>query len=396
MLAFAAALVWRWQRSKHDEPAAPSKAPAPPAADARRLDAAVEPPPVAADAAIENAPELHTPVPDSNFTLVRLSSDGKHALLIELGSIGDTPQLRAVAVDTGAVEAQVELASFRVPRDDEPAQPPDPARKLADLTRARALLAGFPLGAGEIIAASPDGTRGAFNEGDYLHTMVGDKLGPRAKLPAAYAPMVLPDGKTLLMRGYAGEIDGPGTGKYGLFAMPLDGTKPVEIAGTEDMGVWVLDSGDAALRIAIDVPPNKESCVVEVPLAQLRVARRRCVAAGAHPTLSPHGDKIAWTTPLDSDADSTIGPPGKARQRIRVMDFATGAIELDVITPGFVTLSDSGHVVIDRFDVALDVVDGKSRTFAPTTSLASCLFRGAHELVCVHGDSVAVTDLSRR
>jgi len=378
-LAFGGALWFRFRHRGSESPPAPAPTPTavpapppPPAPDA--VAAAPEPAPPPAPAPPEDEP-------GSGLVMVRLSSDGQHALLYKESETGSPAHLRSVAVDTGAIEADVELGSLRVPADGEPATPPDPAARAADLARARALLAVFPLGAAGFMASSADATRGVYAVGDTLVQITGDKLGAPIKLAAAYEPMILPDGKTLVMRGYAGEIDGPGTGKYAVFSMPLDRGKPGELAGTEGYnGQWALNAAGDALRVVISDPPATKACVAEIALGKaLRLGTQRCVASGVLANLSPHGDRIAW---------ESIGG-----NRVRTMDFATGTIELDVAADSVIAISDAGQLLFKRGGKTYSDVAGQLREVT-LPDREDCEFRGSDHLVCGNRGKVSVTDLT--
>ncbi len=343
---------------------------------------------IVADAAIE---PVRRRFKESEFRIVGLSLDGKRALLHRDSTWRNlaTPSYRVFTVDTGKLEAEVELPTFKlgqepVPGDDE---------RATDVLRAGPLLRDFPLGAGGTIAVSPDGKSAAFNIGDPLHVVLA---GKRRKLPfpAAYDPMILADGQTLLFRGYDGRVAGPESeGKYSLFWMSLDGGKPQKVPATETTHGWRLSRSGDALRIVVGDSPTFAPCVLEVPLVKpLKVTRKRCVDHGEI-QMSPAGDWLGWTSPLATDEPATFGE-GTARLRSRTIEFATGNLGFDVSVPGWFTLADTGRAVFE-LGVVRDLVNGRAREL-PLASATSCVFRGGSELVCVDGDSVAVIDLDAR
>ena len=406
VVATAGLAAWIGVRGCTETPPAPVPAPSPvpspapvpvpvpvpaPSAPVPAAHATAEATPTPTPTPVPGVPGVRA-IPGGTFRLLCVSRDGKHALLYDDGErVNEPPRYREIAIGTGAIEAEVELDTFITVGIDETQPPDDPAARAADLAKVRAVLRDFPLGAGGTFASSPDGSRGAFNEGDYLRTTSGDTIGPRVKLPAAYDPLILADGKTLLMRGYDGELAGPGTGKYSLFAMPIDGSgKLTKIAGTDGLdGRWALATSGDALRLVVSQPPQIPTCAIEVSLVKpFHVTQRRCLPPVEHAALSPSGERVVW------EELPTGEPPN---HRVRTMSFATGKVELDVMVDGSVAVSDTGHLVAETPGGVRDYVDGQPRDFtlARPISLLDSTFRGANELVYAHDGTVSALDLAK-
>lgn len=400
IVAMLAAAVWWRFRSRGSDPADNPQA-AVSIADASA--GAIDAPPhevrdvhvVAVDATV--TPTARRTLRESGYRLVRLSLDGKLALLHrDTNQLATAPSYRVIVVDTGALEAEVELATFKLGDSDEPFSSDD--ERAADVLRTGPLLARFPLGAGGPIAVSPDGKSAAFNIGDELHVVTGGKRR-KLPLPAAYDPMMLADGQTLLFRGYDGRVAGPHSdGKYSLFWVPLAGGKPQKVAGSDTVHDWRLSRSGDVLRIVVGELPAFAGCVLEVPLVKpFKVTRKRCVD-NDEIEMSPTGDWLAWHAPA-TETDATFGG-GKATMRIRALELSTGKLGLDVYSHGWVALADTGRAVIEGSHAELgaltvhDVANGRVRELALATA-SSCMFRGGGELVCVDGDRVAVIDLDR-
>jgi hypothetical protein len=364
LAAVAAGFVVRWRCNRKDD--APPPPPPPPvttsepakpadAATVATIDAAVVPPP---------APRY-----TGNFAVAAISTDGAHVLL---ASSGDAGRLRMVAVDGNAIEADLAVGDLTS----------DTAA--AEISRAVAVLRGFPLGAAHLghIATNPDGTRSAVNIVDDTHLFADGKIGAKLPLAAAYSPLVASDGKTLLVSGYDGRTS-DGDGKYSLFAVPIAGGKPVKVDGTDGYdGAWAL-SRSGMLTIVVGQGPLP-ICVVQIPLAArpLRATKRVCPdhATKLEVELSPSGDWIAWT--VDGD-----------QRRTRSMELATERVDLDSDRVGQMRVSDRGVVVIagDADPVVWDPDDHRMRP-APQAD-PSCVFRSADELVCPTDDGVSVVKL---
>ena len=353
------------------------------ASDGKPAPAKVEPVEAAPDAAvaelaIDAAAEVDEPDPEPDtpayngpeLAIGALSADRKRVLLVPVqGELW----WRVVQIDTKKIETDLELPAFGEPSD------PTNEAVLGDLVRARAVLRDFPLGAHRFgqVASTADGTRGAFNVGDELHLVAGDKLGAKIALPAAYDPMITADG-TLLMRGYDGRIDDEG--KYSLFAMPLTGGKPKKVAGTDAYNGVRAVSGAGSLRIVVSQPPAIPTCVLDVSLTKpVRVLAKVCPEDGKYEgevSLSPSGDYIAWTT----------------EDRVRSMELATKRVDLDVERSGSVFVSDEGRVVIAGDDGTV-VWEPKLKQLRDSSAANidhRCMWRNANEMVCAEDGNVRV------
>jgi hypothetical protein len=364
VVAVGAGLVIRFKcRASDDKPTAKPAAPV-------VADALVVETPIDASVAVDDEPVPEDDPPAYNgpeLVIGALTADRKRALLIP---VQGEQWWRVVEIDSGKIETDLELESF--------AEPSDPANEalLGDLVRARAVLRDFPLGAHRFgqVASTADGTRGAFNAGDPLHLVAGDKLGAKIALPAAYEPMITPDG-TLLMRGYDGRIDDEG--KYSLFAMPIAGGKPKKIAGTDGFtGIRAISS--AGLRIVVAQPPSIPTCVLDISLAKpVRVIAKVCPEGKYEGdiTLSPSGDYLAWST----------------EDRVRSMELATKRVDLDVERSGNLFVSDEGRVVIANDDGVV-VWEPKLQQLRDSAKEIDhrCMWRNANEMVCTENGTVRV------
>jgi hypothetical protein len=380
--------LWYRLRSRDDRAVAPlpppTPQPSPPKPHAE---------PVRADAG--NA-EPRAPY-ESRYWPHALSSDGKRALLLTgshpyQDSLSYPETLRIVAIDTGEVEAELAFHAYG-------ADKPDPAALAEELTRARALLRGFPLGAAGMLATSADGTAGGLSGPDSVLPMRGEHIGTALKVAAAYDPMMLDD-NTLLVRAYHGR-DSDGEGVYALAWASLDSPVVHAIEGTVDYngGFALSESGDM-LRILIRQAPGDADCVVEIALAKpLRATRKRCLdnTKNVGITLSAHGTWVAWRTQLGDNAPT----------RLRTMNIDTGEVGIDVsqaadaqtgergiLVRGFVVVTDTGRVVVEDFDGRVRAIDPATKTGSPVTlphpGLETCLPRGDRELVCEDHGSVRV------
>lgn len=134
-------------------PASPTPQPQP--QPEQPADRHAEPPPIAA--ATVDAPALY----ESSYWPHALSTDGKRVLLFAgthpyQESLSYPDKLRIVSIDTGKVEAELAFHAYA-------ADQPDPAGLADEMTRVRALLRGFPLGAAGMLATTADGTAGALS-----------------------------------------------------------------------------------------------------------------------------------------------------------------------------------------------------------------------------------------
>ncbi len=351
------------------------------------LDAAVVEPPEPVRPPIE----LYT----SDLNIDALSPDGSRALLTEYG--GFTPKsLRVVDIATGKVESEITFVGYG-------ADEPDPAALVDEMIRARAMLRGFPFGAATSLATTADGTAGVYWSGDDLYPMHGDKTGTKLGIVAAYDPLILADGKTLLFRGYHGRVDDEGV--YGLAWATLDSPAPHEIDGTLDYdGVEAATASGQVIRIVTRQAPAFTHCVVDVSLAKpFKVVRKRCLddTKNLEIRLSPHAVWVAWQTQVTDD-----GPT-----RLRTMNLDTGEVGIDVSEPnagdrggdhtalarGTVVVTDTGRIVIENLDNDAREIDPVTKARTPVTlphaGLHRCTARGDRELVCEDRGSVAVVTL---
>jgi hypothetical protein len=371
VVAIGAGLFIRFKcRASSDKPAAVKpEQPQPVTADAL----VVETPPSDAATIDEPVQPPEPPTPaysGSDLSIGALSADRKRALLVPVdGHI----TFRVVDIDSKKVETDLALPALSDIED------PTAEAVISDLVRARAVLRDFPLGAHRFgqIASSSDGTRGAFNVVDQLHLVAGDKLGTKVASPAAYEPMITPDG-TLLFRGYDGRIGDEG--KYSLFAMPATGGKPKKIAGTDGFsGVRAVSSRTSSLRIVVSQPPTIPTCVLDVSLTKpVRVLAKVCPEDGKYEgmvELSPAGDFLAWST----------------EERVRSMELSTKRIDLDTVLAGSLWVSDEGRVVIAT-ESGTVVWEPKRKEVRDSTASIDyrCMWRNANEMVCVEGGNVRV------
>ncbi|MDQ3336252.1 MAG: hypothetical protein M4D80_13875 [Myxococcota bacterium] len=350
--------------------------PAKPAAVVAQDALTVTPPPLDASEPVADAmvTEPATPATPAykgpDLSIGALSADRKRALLVP---VEGHMAFRVVEIDSKKVETDLELPALSDLED------PASEAVMSDLVRARAVLRDFPLGAHRFgqVASSTDGTLGAFNVGDPLHLVAGDKLGRKVALPAAYDPMITADG-TLLFRGYDGRIDDEG--KYSLFAMPVAGGKPKKIAGTDGFsGVRAVSSRTSSLRIVVSQPPTIPTCVLDVSLTKpFRVLSKACPEEGKYEgmvELSPAGDFLAWST----------------EERVRSMELSTKRIDLDTVQAGSLWVSDEGRVVIAT-ESGTVVWEPKRKEVRDSTASIDyrCVWRNANEMVCADGGNVRV------
>jgi len=385
LLAFVALLVAiRWWRCRSaSEPPPGDGAAAPARRDAAVADAAApatRPVPIVdAPVAVEVDAALRAPAPVfDDWNLEAISLDGTTALVSKYDSFKTPPHYQVIAIDTGVVEADLELKELF-----EISGQLSTEGVATDLRRARSHLKRFPLGSGGRIASTPDGERGAFNYVDATHVVTGDTVGAAIRLPAAYDPLVTPDGTTLVVRGYDGRI--AGSGKYSLFTLPIGGGKPKKVAGTDGWnGHWAL-SKTGSLRIVVG-QPGIPTCVLDVALvAPFRVGPKQCFD-GAEPLdveLSPSGDWIAWS----------VAGEGEGAPRVRSVELTTGRAGIDVRHPGFLTVADNGRVLVvgNGTTYDYDATSGSPRTI--DLHDLGCIFRGGSELVCWRAGAIVKIDL---
>ncbi len=334
------------------------------------------------------------PIVDTQFTpsvwqVYAISTAGDKVLLYR---DGQGAAYRVVVIATGLVEAEHELSSHQT--EDEPSDATLVASHVADYQKLWPLLKEFPLGAAFQTAATPDGKRGAFGYNDQLYVMRGGKPF-KVPLPAAYAPMIVDS--TVLFRGYDGQWDGPGTGRYSLFAMSLDSGKPTKIAATlAAIDNFAVSSDGKTLRIVVAELPWVAPCVLEIPLAApFKVTRKRCVDGDGHIALSRHGDRFAWSLPLDVDSDATIGRARMARQRVRVLELERGSVPFDQTTGGSFLISDRGRMVIEDAETTYDIDGATTREVEVARIADYCKFIDDSRVVCPHQDAIKVVDLSK-
>jgi hypothetical protein len=395
-IMIVAALVYRFwpgRSAKHE--------PAPDAAIA--VDAASKV--VTPDAATPEIPapeEVEPPVglsPDGYLIEAIATAGDKVLLSRNARSPGEVPSYRLVTIATGAVEAAVELPAHKfIGVDDPDPVVPTMADKIADAEKMLPLLRSLPLGAAETFAVSPDGTRAAFNDGDHLYLLHEGKATKLA-FPAAYAPGFLPDGKTLLFRGYDGEYDGPGTGRYSLFSMPVEGGKAQKIAGTEGAGLWALSADGRALRTFVADSKYVATCLIEIPLVKpFKVGRKRCIdAVDASVELSRGGDFVAWMTPLGTATPATFGTKRDVHFRLRVLELERGGVPFDHLTNGDVLIGDRGRVLVEAEDRFYDIDGATVREIKSLRrSTIGCSFYSDSAIVCPTGESIETFDIAKR
>jgi hypothetical protein len=309
--------------------------------------------------------------------VVSVSSDGKRALLSRYAGAQGIGNYRVVDIAAHKVEDEVELDALAKTTVD--------AELTKEMTRARELLKGFPLGAGGVVASAPDGKRGAFNNVDHMY-VADETKSTRIPIPAGYYPMVMADGKTLLFSGYAGK-NKRGSGNYMLHSVGLEGGAPKKVANTDGfVGTWGLSRDGRTLRILVSDLPDVATCVVEVSLPALQVTNRRCLDGDQFSKLSPSGNWVAWH--LDG--------------KLRAMEISSGNVVAYEIK-GIVTvaISDSGRMLVDNNIMAdhkgtFDLAGGKQRRVKlPGLAVSHCRFRGDSDLICADGTAAVVVDLDR-
>lgn len=370
------------------------------------------------------------PQPRTMWMMHGLSSDGQRALLQELsmGGGGDL-HYRVVAVDTGKVIEDVSYPALEsMPIEtlyDSGGTKPNSAPNLAnpalvtDLENLGKVLGGFPLGAGSRIAASQNGAFVAFNGGDQIYTATVDHQTHRATIgamvskEASYGPWLTPDG-SLMFRRWNGKVPGDIVGKYELFVMPQDRSKPPvridQTAGVHD--TFVVNKAGTAARFVASSEPGIQTCVVEVALvAPYKATKKACLKGGEKIVtcrLSPSGTWAACTTvkdgPKDDPKSATIVngkriPNKESIFRFRTLDVDAAKVAFDqtiILSPA--AISDDGLALIDRYDRTI-VVDSKTKTIsdlATPLKLASFpVFRTPGQLVTERNGSVVVIDATK-
>ncbi len=337
----------------------------------------------------------------ASFYLEALSTDGKHALLQELVNGGGDLHYHVVAVDGGAIEADVTLPAIsKLPLEtmtDGGGVKPGVKIQLgtpelaADLRAAVPVLAQFPLGAGNRIAVR--GSIVAFNVGDYIYTSKAAVIGKRLSNEASYAPWLTPDGTSIMFRMMNGHFPKSPIGNYELYISPVDGSTPaVRILGTSGaLDGFVLGRAGTVRFLANDEGAH-QICAIDVTLAKPYVATKKgCLSDGERlvaGTLSTHGEWAAITTTRDATKD-------RSRFRFRTLDVEHGK-------PGFdeprtllaSAINDDGLVVIDRFTATV-IVDSHTKVVDQLTKplhVMSSMFRATTELVAEQDGAVVVFD----
>ncbi len=358
------------------DPQAPPPTPKPPA---------TKPVPSDASVALVEIP-LASPRPTDWF-IEAVTTDNKHALLIQNDEAHEL-HYRVVALPGGALETDIDLPALsKLPRetmnDDASVRQVKldlAAPAIADeLRRIGPVLAPFPLGAGDRIAAAPDGKHVAFNAGDWIYTAVDGAIVTRVASEASYHPWFTPDGKTLLFQRMTGTIDGI-EGKYEVFATSVDGKQPPKrLAGTAAIGGELALTDAGTLRAVTSYEPNIPTCVIEIGLAApFRVGKLGCLPDHEHLMecmLSPKGAWVACHTDkdlpeLDPNSTMTLADGGvvhthKTQFRSRAMEVATGKVTVDRIGPGSVSaIGDDGRFLLDAGPNTLLVFDARGSSHA--------------------------------
>jgi hypothetical protein len=237
------------------------------------------------------------------------------------------------------------------------------------------------------------GSAVAFNAGDWLYLTRGDER-TRVADGAAYDPRFTPDGAHLVFRRASGKIDNVHA-RYELAVVPADLSKPARaLGGTAGVKeTLVVDAERGALIAALSHEPQIKTCMISLSLAPPFAVKRLVCLEGreklVEAILSPHGRWAAMTTSR-----------GPASLRLRVASLDSGAILLDepaAVGMNIRAISDGGVLAMSREKDAVFIDVPKRTRRSRTADLGHrAFFRGEHEIVYVHGASVAVLDLSQQ
>jgi len=357
-----------------------------------------------------------------SFYLVNLSVDGKHALLQELTNGRDVLHYRVIEVDTKKIEADVELPAIAsLPMEtlnDGGGEKHGVKLDLAnpalakDLRVALQVLAKFPFGAGNRVAAQPDGAVVAFNVGDYIYTSNNGKIGKRLANQASYAPWIMPDGASIMFRMENGLYPNSPIGRYEMYYSPLDGGAPPQrIAGTAGAtDYWTIaKTGDVRILTTQETAKGQHACIVEVNLVKpFRAVTKACLPDDERMVsgiLSTRGTWAAFTTTkeldeIDPNAHTYVNnkrvPTKKQRFRFRTLDVDHDKVVVDDTREPMAAgaIDDNGLVVIERFRTTV-IVDPIKKTFEQTPrslGILSSHFRAPGQLVVERDGTVEVLD----
>lgn len=352
---------------------------------------------VIADAEVEDDRPVYPPPLDSEgFDIAAISNAGDKVLLHRrTREPGDIPAYKVLDIATGDAVAEVEMPAWKFLGIDSDEKPATDEERRRDVEKVLPLLAGFPLGAGGEIAASPDGKSGAFNDGDPLYVLHKNRV-TKLPFPAAYDPHILADGKTLMFRGYDGEFDGPGTGRYSLFWVSLDGGKPQKIASTEGSAHWALSFDGRTLRTFATDGKYVPTCLIEIPLVKpFKISRKRCIdAVDATVGLSRGGDHVGWLSVGQPEAPATLGKKRDLTMRLRLLEIERGSVPIDHVTNGWFLVGDRGRVLLEADGKFFDLRGTSVRAIeSPGYSITHCRFYSDSAIVCPSGGSITRFEL---
>jgi hypothetical protein len=371
-------------------------------------------------------PAAKAPTAPGFWFFESLTTDGARALVRFISTDGTgSIRFRVVAVDTNEVVEELELSALaRIPYEtisdggkeirkvDDALQSQELA---AELQRAARLLAPFPLGASERIAAAPGAKAVAFNAGDWIY--LADERGKvkrRLSNLASYDPWFTPDGKSLLFRRIGRSLDGV-VSEYDIYSLPVDlSSEPRRLDPTGETHDPVVLSADGREVFAVSShAPQIKTCVVAISLAAPQRARRVACLDGdeslSDGVLSTTGRWLAAVTHRETaendpqsrvqGRDGVMRPTKKLAFRLRVMRVADGKVLIDQPHGAMpVAINDDGLVVRSTLGgevLLLDATTGKERR--PGRRLGPALsarFRNTRELVGFADDRFQVLDLT--
>jgi hypothetical protein len=348
-----------------------------------------------------------------------MTSDGAHVLLSEHKELPSQLHFHLVEVATNKVEADLDLTGvsalpLETVDDDggvhklEAAL--DTAEIRADLQTIGPVLARFPLGATNRIAAAPDGKHVAFNVGDWLYVADDGKVVRRLSAESSYHPWFSPDGKSLLYSRLNGTIDGV-EGKYELYATSVDGKRPAhELPATAGIRDGFAFSSPTSVRVVVSAEPKIHTCVIEVSLvAPYKTTKLACLPDGEQVmecVLSPAGTWLACNTTkelAELDPNTTTTANGKTthdhkrQYRTRTLEVASGKVVIDKLDTASVSaVSDGGLLVLSGRELSTMAPNGAVRVL-PTHGDVSLFahFRSPTQLVTESEGTLGVLDVSK-